>query len=184
MDSPRSRLPVAFPALLVGLLSVIALAVPFPYGPTWEGGLPFGDGLAMCLRLNDGQSARETLAPPTVILLQQPAPGLKAFYVARFSRMHQIPGEGLWRLLNSDTLEIRWYHSPSIRLALHGRTLSGPRGTGRCFAAVPRPVPARPPCHRRSNSMLRHRGLAGLRTLKPTKRKLRAIAAEFLSVLI
>jgi hypothetical protein len=119
------RLPIAFPVLLVGVLCVVVLVAPLPYGPRWADGHAIGDRPTTCLHLDDGQSARETLVPPTAMLLPLPAPGFKDWYVARFARARQVPDAGWWRTIDEDSIEIRWHHSPSIRLAVRGTTVSG-----------------------------------------------------------
>lgn len=120
-----TRLLITFATLLLGVLVVIGLAVPIAYGPSWEQGARVGDGMPMCLRLSDGQPAREAEIPSDIMLLRRPTAGIPAWYDARFSSTHQFLGSGAWRAISPDSIEIRWHHSPSIRLSVSGNNLSG-----------------------------------------------------------
>jgi hypothetical protein len=131
MGSPKlGHLPIAFPALFVGVLFVVGMVVPLPYGPRWADGSAIGTRPTTCLHLEDGQSPRETLVPQSAMLLPIPAPGLRNWYAARFDGAHQVPDDGWWRAIDADSLEVRWHHSPSIRLAVRGASVSGTEQPG------------------------------------------------------
>jgi hypothetical protein len=123
-----ARLPVAVPLVFGGLLLVLALAVPMPYGPGFEAGRAIGDGGSVCARLHDSVVPTESDIPTEVELSRQVArPSMgRDWYSALLRRGSHVTGrEGAWRAFAQDSIEIRWHHSPSVRLRIDGARVSG-----------------------------------------------------------
>jgi hypothetical protein len=79
----------------------------------------------LCLTLSDGRSRYDTHVPPAAKLLAAPVSGLPGWHAAEFDSAHSVPDSGWWREISTDSIEIRWHHSPSIRLNLVKQRISG-----------------------------------------------------------
>jgi hypothetical protein len=144
---PRST-GLGFAALLAGVLAIVGVAVPVSFGPWWEAGAqPIPRWTSLCFGLSYSNRSSWADLPLTVQLLGLPAAAApRNWSRAVFDATHIVPDSGAWRYISRDSVEIRWYHSPSIRLMLAGDSVHGevvPAGVATSFEALfktPRPV--------------------------------------------
>ena len=141
------HLPRSVPAVLAGLLVVVGMVVPVPSGPRWEDGHARALRLPLCMQLTDGKGLYDTFVPSRAQFSGTSVPGLHGWYIAAFSAAHGVPDSGWWRPYGVDSVEIRWHHSPSIRLRIAGEKVRGsaqPAGAAPpvylLMALRPRPV--------------------------------------------
>jgi len=141
--APFSRIPFGFVTCFATVLIVVVLAVPIPFGPRLVDGAPIPVYSApTCLSLRDGRSSRESTVPRDVVLLDAPLPRTQApanWHAAVLLPNHQVPNQGMWRFITGDSVEVRYHHSPSIRLATNRPQVSGvatPAGVSPTFMAL------------------------------------------------
>ena len=107
----------SFAGFLLALLSVITVVVPIPIGPGWKNGvarpgLPF----IHCFTLEYAGREGGDRLPSVVRLTNAPNPSddvLPNWYVAEFGGPRVPAHAGSWRWIASDSVELRWHHSPS-----------------------------------------------------------------------
>jgi hypothetical protein len=124
---PQRSTGLGFAVLFCGVLAVVGIAVPVSFGPRWENGAqPIPRGTSLCFALSYSRQSSWSDVPLTVHLLDRPsAIAPQNWSRAIFDQTHIVPESGTWRYISRDSVEIRWHHSPSIRLLVAGDTVRG-----------------------------------------------------------
>ena len=133
----------AFAGLLAGLLGVVTVVVPVPIGPAYEPGAPLlGLPSTGCFMLAYAEGKAGELLPASVRLTTTSDPSddvIPNWYAADFSGSNRRVLDGRWRWITSDSLELRWHHSPSVRLSVRRQDVRGmaePRGALPLFLGI------------------------------------------------
>lgn len=111
-----------------GLLAVVALAVPLPVGPRalGDGPAPAAGTPPRCLALHVPSEATHRHGPlPARLRLDAGPRDQYGWRPAAGGRPHDLAYHAAWRPAGADSIDIRWHHSPVIRLAARGPRRGG-----------------------------------------------------------
>lgn len=119
-----------FVATFGGLLFIVALVVPIPYGPPiLAGGLGPAPGSApRCLHLAYDYE-QDVLRLPSVIRLHSDTVRASStggpWFRAEAGQELGLRAQAEWRPAGTDSIDIAWHHSPVLRLPLRGEQRVG-----------------------------------------------------------
>ncbi len=136
--TPSVRAPWA---VFVGIMTILALTVPVAYGPRLEPGLTPAHPVQRCFALSYSRRSSWGDLPLRAVLESRPARSVGApnWAEATLASTHVVPGTGMWRQITQDSIELRWHHSPSLRIHIEGQTATGivvPAGISTMFGAL------------------------------------------------
>src|SRR5690242_18227528 len=115
-----------FIATFAGLLVVLAIGVPLPYGPeTLTGGaLPAPGSPAQCFRL-EYQYERDEPLPSYIMLSSVAVRGTNEWWQAHGGPERGLHRDAWWRPAGRDSIDFTWHHGWVFRLSSHGPTRKG-----------------------------------------------------------
>jgi hypothetical protein len=127
-------------AIVAGLLAVLALAVPVPYGPEPLPATEPRSGflVSMCVALHYGYD-KPTAELPSHVRLRTDT----MFPGSDWLKADGLPNDGpfadSWWRISRDSQDLVWHHSPVVRLPLFGRE-RGDTAIGRIHSAGTAPI--------------------------------------------
>lgn len=114
--------------LYAALMGTLALWIPLPTSPPTRGPgpLPAAGSPPRCLRLSWPSEATDRFGPLPQYLRLRSEPGMRAGWLrAEGGAPYHLSHHAQWQPAGPDSIDIRWHHSPLIRVAAHGSHRGG-----------------------------------------------------------